>query len=435
MKPHRISGNQATVLDAWKQPIRHVFTSGPVRAGKTWSVMRGFLTGASQWRNAKFVVMAKTARQLQEVIEPEMRGWLRDLGLPQEELIRKREAWTLPGLGDRNTFIMLPMGEGQQAYDRLLGFTLAGSFVDEAVAMHPDVMRMLITRCSLPKAQMWWTTNPRGPFHPFKVDYIDQCDKHNGIYVPFGIDDNPVLDQDYKDYLRKSFVGSELQRMYYGRWVAAAGAVWPHTPKAVRSEPLNIKPWGTVVSIDYASSSVTHAVLGLRYGDDGGIHVASEWRWDARQSGPLDDVAQAQKIVMWAKAHGANPNSLWIVDPAAPNLGAALNRVGVREVQPGYNDVISGIRAVTQAINMDWLTIDSNCLWTIKEMSNYEWDEAMAEKNEDRPVKRDDHGADAIRYMVATTNLLRLKGRTQVLSPETMNELNVPDDPLAGLRL
>jgi len=48
------------------------------------------------------------------------------------------------------------------------------------------------------------------------------------------------------------------------------------------------------------------------------------------------------------------------------------------------------------------LKVLSCCPNTIREIETYSWDPKAAERGEDKPLKRDDHTTDALRYAMAT---------------------------------
>ena len=46
------------------------------------------------------------------------------------------------------------------------------------------------------------------------------------------------------------------------------------------------------------------------------------------------------------------------------------------------------------------LNISPRCVHLLREINSYVWDEGPAARNEDKPIKRNDHGPDALRYWV-----------------------------------
>ena len=66
-------------------------------------------------------------------------------------------------------------------------------------------------------------------------------------------------------------------------------------------------------------------------------------------------------------------------------------------------DVVPGVQLVRRLMDVGRLRINAKaCSHLVREMHGYVWDERWATIGEDRPVKHDDHGCDALRYAVHT---------------------------------
>src|SRR5690606_28389133 len=94
----------------------------------------------------------------------------------------------------------------------------------------------------------------------------------------------------------------------------------------------------------------------------------------------------------------------WIfVDPSAASFIVQLHRDRVRGVTGANNDVLDGIRNVATLLATDRLKIHSRCTGLIEERQSYAWDDTAQAKGEDKPLKQNDHGPDALRYVCAGT--------------------------------
>ena len=91
-----------------------------------------------------------------------------------------------------------------------------------------------------------------------------------------------------------------------------------------------------------------------------------------------------------------------VCDPSAASFIECIRRHGKFPVTPAVNDVLSGIRRVSDALSSGKIKIHSSCGDAIMEFSLYRLD-----KNTvcDAPVKENDHAMDDIRYFV--TRFLR----------------------------
>ena len=352
-----------------------------------------------------FLATSKTAKQLNVTFVAEANRWAFE---HRTSIRAQRDGLRVPSaLGGHNTVLLVPMAEGEQAVERVRGMTLQGALVDEATSMHPQLALMLDTRLSQPGARAWWTCNPEGPLHWFLNDWIRNPNL-NSIHIPFELDDNPSLTDDYKNALKASVTGHMYDRWVRGKWVTASGLVWPEAAQQV-GEPPKRDPTVTVIAVDYAASSITHALLLALHGKV--WYVTREWRLDSTRE-PVTSTRQADALIRWAAEHGHEPRrGLWIVDPAAADMNAALRERGCKNVEAGFNDRINGVRAVGHAFASGSLKVSlSGCPQLLRELGNYSWNETAAAKGTDDPQRVDDHGCDALRYGIATTNVMRMRG-------------------------
>jgi hypothetical protein len=87
------------------------------------------------------------------------------------------------------------------------------------------------------------------------------------------------------------------------------------------------------------------------------------------------------------------------VDPSAASFIEVIKRHGEFRVKPAQNNVVNGIRRVTQALKDKTIIICDACAASRREFALYRWDTS---KREDVPVKQNDHAMDDIRYFVTT---------------------------------
>ena len=90
-----------------------------------------------------------------------------------------------------------------------------------------------------------------------------------------------------------------------------------------------------------------------------------------------------------------------IIDPSASSMISLINQKKEFTVVKANNNVLNGIRDVTNALKSEKIRICKTCKDSMREFSLYKWDE---NKNFDVPVKENDHAMDDIRYFVSTNN-------------------------------
>jgi hypothetical protein len=88
-----------------------------------------------------------------------------------------------------------------------------------------------------------------------------------------------------------------------------------------------------------------------------------------------------------------------IVDPSAASFIEVLRRRGWR-VRKAENDVVSGIRLVSDCLKDGRIVICQGCGALLKEMDEYVWD--LSNSAKDKVKKEHDHAMDDMRYFAAT---------------------------------
>ena len=86
-----------------------------------------------------------------------------------------------------------------------------------------------------------------------------------------------------------------------------------------------------------------------------------------------------------------------IVDPSAASFIECIRRHGRFRVIPAKNDVLYGIRRVSDALKSRRILISADCQDCLREFSLYCWNE---KSGGDIPVKENDHAMDDVRYFV-----------------------------------
>ena len=72
-------------------------------------------------------------------------------------------------------------------------------------------------------------------------------------------------------------------------------------------------------------------------------------------------------------------------------------------IKEADNEVLDGIRMTSTFIGQGKIRMVKNkCKRTIGDILSYVWDEKAAQHGDEKPVKENDHGADATRYFVKT---------------------------------
>ncbi len=288
----------------------------------------------------------------------------------------------------------------ESAVRRIQGSTLSLAYVDEATCIPAPFWRMLISRLSIPGAQLLATCNPEGPAHWLKKEYIDRATDLKLKYWNFNLEDNPSLDQDYKDKIKASYTGMWYKRYILGEWAAAHGLVYDSFDHDNIYQ--NDFPSGNykIVGIDYGTTNATAAVLcEVSAHMWPQIRVLKEYYYDAAIKGRSKTDAELaddiQSFVRYQEARAI------YVDPAAASFKLELRRRDLPIIDAN-NDVLLGIKHTSKFIGGKNLVIHKQCKTLIEHLQSYSWDPKAADRGEDKPLKVNDHICDALRYAICS---------------------------------
>lgn len=429
-QPHQVIPDISTALTLMAQTGRGT--------GKTWNGCRWLLTNALRYPGTTWVACAQTWRDAQRILA-EGEGGLRwhimgdeATGRPNLEFTLRNGAWggafvRSPGamalyFANGSTILFA----SADVPDSLRGLNAAGALADE-VAFWPaesfDMLRMGV-RSRLPDGtppRIFCATTPDGEnwlwqrfFNPEKLPRPDVAfigGAAGGTLPPDpppSTFDNRYTDQMWREQLLAMYEGTDLAAQeIYGQIISRTGAIFPRL-------------------------SVQHTRAGLRDSsyvwptpDDADEIVAGQ---DLGAENPSALVVMARKGERWhavaeVYAPAATEEAWWqsIKDTIAEwkpgriysdrNFPQTTNAQTARGLPVVLADkrpesVVDGIRVIQQAVYAETIIIDgAACPNLLREMRNYRW-QTRADGSPmlpERPVKKDDHAVDALRYMMFMT--------------------------------
>lgn len=286
------------------------------------------------------------------------------------------------------------------------GRTFSLVYCDEMTLYPESIIDMIDTRLSLPHSMGFAAMNPAHPTHKVKK-WIDRAEAGDPNYyaLHFTLDDNPYLEEEYKQRIRDSLSGLFYKRNYLGLWCLAEGAIFDFFDRSIHvvaRPPAAAEYW--VAGIDYGSVNPFCCLLiGVntgRYTQTGKrMWVEKEYYWDpkvkARQKVNSEFADDVQEFL--------EPYAIKAIyiDPSAEAFQIELQRRGMHVVHAN-NDVQNGIQKMCMEMQRGNLSICSECTNTIREIEGYVWDPKAADKGWDEPSKKNDHTVDALRYVCNT---------------------------------
>lgn len=337
---------------------------------------------------------------------------------------------------------------GLDRASRLLSTEFDLCFVDEAIECTAEDLDTIITRLRNGRlsygGQLLMATNPGAPTHHLKL----RADSGRCLMMYSKHEDNPRMFQDGewteygKTYLARleTLTGARYQRMRWGRWVASEGQIYEDWDPAVHViDPFPIpREWTRWMACDFG---YTNPLVLQSYAEDpdGRLYL---YREQYRTKRTVDEhgldflrlVAEEdpRSPGRW-NWHEPKPRAI-VCDHDAEGRVVLSQRIGIGTIA-AKKGVTDGIQAVQKRIKLAGdgkprLFIMKNALvyrdpelvaakrptCTEEEIPGYIWEppgaSARIQAPREIPLKEDDHGCDAMRYLVAEREIGAPRMRT-----------------------
>ncbi|KXG78275.1 PBSX family phage terminase large subunit [Thermotalea metallivorans] len=397
------SKKQKKILTWWlpNSPVKDkngIIADGAIRSGKTLSMSLSFVLWAMEIFDQKnFGMCGKTIGSFRRNVLFWLKLMLKARGYKVED--KRSDNLVIVKRNGKVNYFYIFGGKDERSQDLIQGITLAGVFFDEVALMPESFVNQATGRCSVEGSKYWFNCNPAGPYHWFKLNWIDKRKEKDIIYLHFTMDDNLSLSEAVKERYRKMFSGVFFKRYILGLWVMAEGLIYDMFNEDIHKVPTIERSYTEYyVSVDYGTQNPTTFGLWGKY--QGKWYKIKEYyysgREQSRQKTDEEFYAELKKFIGDIKVKAV------IVDPSAASFIACIKKHGKFKVKQAKNDVIDGIRNVATALSNGLIFFNDCCVNTFREFFSYIWDSKAAERGEDKPVKQNDHCMDSDRYFVNT---------------------------------
>jgi PBSX family phage terminase large subunit len=438
------SQRQKQILTWWlpDSPVKDydgIIADGAIRSGKTVCMSLSFIFWAMGTYNGQnFAMCGKTIGSFRRNVLFWLKLMLRSRGYRVSD--HRADNLVEISRGQITNYFYIFGGKDERSQDLIQGITLAGLFCDEVALMPESFVNQATGRCPVTGSKYWFNCNPDGPYHWFKVNWIDKAIGYLGkekvakiredaaktgadpalkklLYVHFTMDDNLSLSEEIKARYRSMYTGVFFKRYIMGLWAMAEGIIYDMFDPArnvTDTEALAVSYKAKTghdfwtderyVSCDYGTQNPT-AFLLWNKAVDKKWYCRREYYYSGRDKGrQKTDKEFSDDLTAWLDGIAIKAV---ILDPAAASFKAQLEKDGYK-VKKAKNDVLDGIRFVATLLLQGSIFIDSSCDNLIKEFSSYIWDAKAGERGEDKPVKEHDHALDALRYFCMTVIKMRV---------------------------
>lgn len=280
----------------------------------------------------------------------------------------------------------------------------------------------------VPFRQIFTATNPASPQHWMYEMFFKQG---NGEVVKMNVEDNPHVPDEYIERMRRNLSGMYYERYFKGKWIGAEGAIYDEfDPDVHIIQPEDLPlGWNIDKEREYDEERSVWAdpppdwrvyrTLDLGYRNP----FVCQW-WAESPDGQLfmfRELYETELLVENAAERIKEQTSdEWVIENTFTDHDAegveTLKKNGVYAAN-AKKDVSPGIQAVKSRLRTDErgepglyimaharthkpdarLKLDDKPTCTADEIPGYVWKD---DDQKDEPKKENDHGADAMRYLV-----------------------------------
>ena len=391
---------------------------GAVRSGKTILAIIAFVFFIKYGPPGDLIIAGKTERTVK-----------RNVLLVIRKIVGKKNFSYNSSSGEAYIYgrlVYVASAANEASADRIQGLSLVGALGDEWSLWPKSFTDMLMTRFSEKGARAFLTTNPEGPKHYIKTDYLDRAKRDTAIYAEhFDLEDNPALPPDYVAFMKRLWPAGSLfyQRFILGLWVMAEGVVYDMWQELLHKlepskELSQLEPDYLALAVDYGTQNPFAGLLvkcwnhPRKFDPFKNMQAMLErtYYYDGRAKQKQKTDGEYAKDLLEFIGKDIHQLKYIIVDPSAASFKIELKNLLKKEkifhvnVIDAKNDVLDGIRTVSRMLVSGALKIgpDKSNEPLITEFNAYSWDEKAASKGEDKPIKENDHALDALRYLCLT---------------------------------
>lgn len=382
---------------------------GSVRSGKTYVSVWRFLKELTYGPPGEYCIITRTYDSFKRNLLPQITS---KIGCDAKYYAGKRE------MNIWGKHVHVVSADDDRAESKIRGPTFSGAYVDEVTIIPESVFKMLVSRCAMKDAKIFGTTNPDSPYHWLKRDYLENNPDVKSW--KFTLDDNPELTDEERAYLRRQYKGLWYQRFIEGMWVQAEGAIYDFfDPELHVIDFPPGPPEFYICGVDYGTTNpCAFVLLGINRSRFPNMWVEDVYYYDSkirqRQKTDSEYASDLQKFLTDRVVRAI------YIDPSAASFKAELSRHGITNVYDAENEVVDGIRMVSNYLINGSLKICRNCEHLIKEMQSYVWDPKSQKTGVDVPLKQSDHACDALRYIIYTHFFGKAESR---MTPKDLDRL------------
>lgn len=391
----KFSDKQAAFVSAMKHNklARINILEGSVRSGKTWITLVVWAMWVAQMpKDGQYLMVAKTLTSLK-----------RNCLLLLQSLVGEKNFTFNISSKEATLFGRVVFLEGVndvRAEGKIRGMTLQGAYCDELTLFTDEFFEMLLSRLSMPGAKLFGSTNPDNPSHWLNTKYLQRSNELSLFTKKYLIDDNPFLDPEYVENLKKEYTGVFYKRFILGEWVVADGLCYQQfadSPERWLKDAVDTEKDGPIqfisIGLDFGGNrSLTTFVATAYHGNFEKIGIIKDHHITGRKGTIDSDRVNAEfiRFVKELQEEYKAPVKYCFADNEAQYLINSLAKATRAEgLSVAIGDstksaIVQRIICMNTLLNTDRVYFLRRCNLVIDGMRSAAWDAKAAEKGQDK---------------------------------------------------
>jgi len=281
---------------------------------------------------------------------------------------------------------------------RIRSMNLSAAFLDEGIECDMEEYLELIYRLRNTNAlcrQIWTATNPSNQSHPlYQRFYVDKDPDKQRWHIEMRTDENTFLPKDYIQRFKSSLSDLEFRRYFKGEWCNNENGVY-HIPRESVIEHEQGDNEQIFVGIDAGFSEKDPTVLLICGWDNEKLYIYEEHYLYGKLISDVKAIMEDYRDF----------NPILCVDPSALSYKNELGAEGYKISDRVVNKIVDGIALTKDLINNRNLIIDPRNTNLLRELDLYSY----SNNGSDIPNGKNDHGPDAMRYVVSVIREMKSK--------------------------
>lgn len=357
------------------------FIIAGIRAGKTLAcLIESILLSLKGWKTFDVpntgCIVAPTYPMLRDVIVPQFEQYC------PPKVIRSFNKWELTCTFTNGSRILFRSSEYPE---RLRGLDLHWFYMDEAALMEKIVYDILMGRISQKQGCALLSTTPKGP--GWIKDLIESGDP-DLFCKPFTSMDNPYFPREEIERLRSLYNDQFFEQELEARFITISGLIYPSFDREIHVKKVygKFQMEKYICGVDFGFAVPT-SILSIGIKD--GIYNVVKEHFESSMIIPkvIEKIQEFNTDFKFARIY---------CDPSHPDFIKQMNDSFLR-AEPGIRSVDKGISKIRDLLASEKLYVDETCDNLIREFQTYHFKPGI-----DKPVKKDDHALDALRYALSS---------------------------------